>query len=148
MTDVDAAMVAVARARLVPVPNLRVQAADMTSLPFATDRFDAVMSNLMLHHVICWRDGAAEACGSSSPAGCSWGTTLTNTLLARFVHHADRSPHRMVSVEELVEGLAAAGFTGVNVRESARDHLMRFRAYKPTSRSGHVRGSMSPVTPG
>lgn len=131
VTDVDAAMVAVARARLAPLPNLRVRAADMTSLPFATDRFDAAMSNLVLHHVISWRDGAAEALRVLKPGGVLLGYDLTNTLLARFVHHADRSPHRMVSAEELLEGLAAAGFTGVNVQEAARDHLMRFRAYKP-----------------
>ena len=50
-------------------------------------------------------------------------------IVAETVHLSERTPQ--VTAEELLEGLAAAGFTGVNVQEAARDHLMRFRAYKP-----------------
>lgn len=131
MTDVDAAMVAAARAQLARVTNVAAQVADVTSLPFAAGRFDAVMSYLMLHHVIDWRDGLAEAFRVLKPGGALIGYDLTNTLLARWIHKVDGSPHRIIAPAELADGLAAAGFTEITVRRAARDHLMRFHAYKP-----------------
>ncbi|MDN5758561.1 MAG: methyltransferase domain-containing protein [Tomitella sp.] len=132
MTDVDAAMVAAARIKLALVANVTAEVADVTSLPFAAGRFDAVVSNLMLHHVVEWREALAEALRVLQPGGALLGYDLTNTAIARWVHKVDGSPHRMIAPKELADGLADAGFTEITVRRAAHDHLMRFHAHKPT----------------
>ena len=124
VTDVDAAMVKAARAQL-------ARFADVTSLPFAARRFDAVMSYLMLHHVIDWRQAIAESSRVLKPGGEFLGYDLTDTRLARWVHQVDGSPHRIIAPDELIDGLLGAGFTRITVRRAAHDHLMRFHAHKP-----------------
>ena len=131
VTDVDAAMVESSRSRLASYSNVTVEVADVTSLPFADDSFDAVTSYLMLHHVIVWVGALAETARVLRPGGVFLGYDLTDTRLARFVHCADGSPHSMIAAAELEEGLADAGFADVEVRTSAGNQLMRFRAYKP-----------------
>lgn len=71
VTDIDDAMVHAARARLAARGNVRVDRADVTDLPFADDAYDVVMSHLMLHHVIDWRDALAEAARVLRPGGVS-----------------------------------------------------------------------------
>jgi SAM-dependent methyltransferase len=131
VTDVDAAMVNAARARLARFANAAADVADVTALPFAAGRFDAVMSYLMLHHVIDWRVALAESSRVLKPGGGFLGYDLTDTGLARWVHQVDGSPHRIIAPDELVDGLLGVGFTGVTVRRAARGHLMRFYAHKP-----------------
>lgn len=131
VTDVDAAMVDAARAQLARFADVTAAVADVTSLPFAACRFDAVMSYLMLHHVIDWRQALAESSRVLKPGGEFLGYDLTDTRLARWVHQVDGSPHRIIAPNELIDGLLAAGFTRIMVRPAAHDHLMRFHAHKP-----------------
>ena len=131
-SDIDPAMVDAARIKLARFANATAEVADVTSLPFAAGRFEAVVSFLMLHHVIEWREALAEAFRVLKPGGALLGYDLTNTLLAGWIHKLDGSPHRIIAPGELTEGLAAAGFTEITVRRAARGHLMRFHAHKPT----------------
>ena len=131
VTDVDQAMVNVARDRLMESVNVTVRRADVTAMPFDVDSFDAVTSYLMLHHVIEWAEALGEVARVLKPGGVFIGYDLTDTRIARLIHQFDGSPHRMVAPDELARQLTAIGFTGVNVRPSFRDHLMRFCAYMP-----------------
>lgn len=128
VTDVDDAMVDAARRRLHDRPNVRVERADVTALPYAARSFDIVTTYLMLHHVIDWTDALQEAARVLRPGGMLIGYDLTDTKLARLTHRLDGSPHRIIAPDELIEGLDAAGFSDIDVRLSARRHLMRFRA--------------------
>lgn len=133
VTDVDDAMVAAARARLINHQSVAVERADVTALEFDDASFDTVTTYLMLHHVIAWEEALAEALRVLRPGGTFIGYDLTNTRLARLVHRADGSPHRLIGMAELRGGLAAAGFSDVTVRRSVLSHLMRFRAVKPAT---------------
>lgn len=131
VTDLDQAMVGSARARLSRYPNVGVQRVDVTAMPFNVESFDAATSYLMLHHVIDWVDALGEILRVLKPGGVFIGYDLTDTRLARIIHKADRSPHRILAPEELADGLDAAGFTDITVRSSFREHVMRFSAHKP-----------------
>jgi SAM-dependent methyltransferase len=126
VTDVDDAMVAAARARLVNHQSVAVQRADTTALGFEDASFDAVTTYLMLHHVIAWQEALAEALRVLRPGGTFIGYDLTDTRIARLVHRADGSPHQIIAMGEMRDRLAAAGFVGISVRTSAGSHLMRF----------------------
>lgn len=130
VTDLDDAMVAATRARLGNRPNVHVQTADVTALPFEQGAFDVAVSFLMLHHVIEWLDALAEVSRVLRPGGMFLGYDLTDTRLARLIHRTDGSPHRIIAPSELRDGLAAAGFTEITIRASASGHLMRFRVSK------------------
>ena len=131
VTDVDEGMVDSARRRLKGRRNVCVVPADVTDLPFADARFDAVTSYLMLHHVINWPGALAEAARVLRPGGLLVGYDLTDTPVARLIHRVDRSPHLMVAPTDLRTGLLQVDLTNVSVRTAARGHLMRFRAVKP-----------------
>lgn len=128
VTDLDEAMVDTARTRLARYPNVAVQRANVTELPFAAARFDVVTSYLMLHHVVHWPEALAEIARVLKPGGALVGFDITDTRLARFVHTVDRSPHRILAADELAQGLTSAGFTDCGVRLSLMTHLMRFHA--------------------
>jgi ubiquinone/menaquinone biosynthesis C-methylase UbiE len=130
MTDVDETMVAAAGARLGGHPNVRVEHADVTALPYGAGAFDVVTSYLMLHHVIDWLDALSEASRVLRPGGMFVGYDLTDTKLARAIHRLDGSPHKIIAPIELRDGLSVAGFVDVAVSVSVREHLMRFRATK------------------
>jgi len=131
VTDLDPAMVRAARERLSDVAGVAVRQADVTALPFDDESYDVVTSYLMLHHVIAWQAALGEAARVLRPGGSFVGYDFTDTLFARLIHKADRSPHRILSADELRDGLQAAGFEDVTVRTSYRNHVMRFRARKP-----------------
>jgi len=131
VTDLDATMVRAARERLSGLAGVTVKQADVTALPFDDGSFDVVTSYLMLHHVIDWPAALAEAARVLRPGGVLVGYDFTDTAFARLIHWADRSPHRILAADELRHGLEAAGFEGVAVRTSHRNHLMRFRARRP-----------------
>lgn len=130
VTDVDEVMVRSASQQLRRMSNVRVERADVTGLPYDSASFDIVTSYLMLHHVISWEDALAEAARTLQQDGLLVGYDLTNTALARLVHRLDGSPHRLISPDELTQGLDAAGLKDVTVSVSAQGHLMRFRATK------------------
>ena len=77
VTDIDPAMVAAARKYLGARPNVRVEQADVTDLPFADSTFDVVTSYLMLHHVIEWRRALSEASRVLRPGVSSSAMTST-----------------------------------------------------------------------
>lgn len=128
VTDIDQVMVASARRRLAGHPNITVQQADVTALPFPSASFDAVTSYLMLHHVITWREALHEASRVLRPGRVFLGYDLTDTRTARLTHRIDGSPHHILGPEELRAGLVEAGFKQAVVDASAAGHLMRFRA--------------------
>lgn len=132
VTDLDPAMLMAATKRLEQETRVRVEKADATALPFADESFHLVTSYLMMHHVIRWKPVLAEAFRVTRPGGAIAGYDLTDTPLARLVHRLDGSPHRLISPEELDRGLRDVGFKHVSIRVSARGHLMRFRATRPT----------------
>jgi SAM-dependent methyltransferase len=125
-------MVNRARERLSSNREAHVEVADVTALPFDTGRFDVVTSYLMLHHVIDWANALTEIGRVLKPGGAFIGYDLTDTRLARWIHTIDQSPHRILAPDELSEGLTAAGFSAVQMRPSAREHLVRFHAIKPS----------------
>ena len=131
VTDVDEAMVSSATGWLAAFPNVTVTRADVTALPFDHASFDAVTSYLMLHHVIDWVQALAEAARVLRAGGTFVGYDLTDTRLARAIHRADGSPHRIIAPDELADGLTVAGFTDIAIRQSWRGHLMRFHAHRP-----------------
>jgi len=130
VTDVDEAMVTATRARLRRYPDVRVEPADVTALPYPARSFDVVTTYLMLHHVIDWLDALSESARVLRPGGTLVGYDLTDTPLARTIHRLDGSPHRLIAAAELRDGLAVAGFTDIAVDTSFRRNLMRFRAFR------------------
>lgn len=78
VTDIDQAMVAAARKRLSARPNVRVEQADVTDLPFEDSTFDVVTSSLMLHHVVEWRQALREVSRVLRPVVSSSATTSTS----------------------------------------------------------------------
>ena len=101
-TDYDASMVDVARDRLGEFGD-RVDAkqADATRLPFPDESFDAVVSFIMLHHVIEWEKAFAEAVRVLRPGGRLLGFDLLDSRSTNWFHRAERSPHRMMRWDEL-----------------------------------------------
>ena len=133
VTDLDDAMISAARARLTHHRNVTVERADVTALGFDDASFDTVASYLMLHHVIDWQEALTEVRRVLKPGGAFIGYDLTDTHIARLLHRADRSPHRIVAAAEMRDCLASAGYGDITVRTSALSHLMRFRAVKPAT---------------
>jgi SAM-dependent methyltransferase len=131
-TDLDAAMVAAARRRLARFgPRATVTEADATGLPFDNGRFDAVVSLIMLHHVIAWEDAMTEAARVLRPGGVLVGYDLMHTGPARLLHRLDRSPHRLVAPHELRAQLQSAGFDAIDVSGGLGGLVARFRATLP-----------------
>lgn len=135
-TDVDPKMLGRLEARLAPYAGrASVRSADVTSLPFAAASFDAVASFLMLHHVIEWRAALAEAGRVLRPGGALWGYDLLDTAVARFVHRVDGSPHELIVLEDMHDGLLAAGFVEVAARPALGGLVVRFSARWPGAHS-------------
>lgn len=131
-TDLDPVMVTSARRRLAPYGvRVTVTEADTTALPFEDDRFDAVVSLLMLHHIVDWRDALDELARVLRPGGTLVGYDLTDRPAARAVHLADRSPHRFLDPGDLAVALTAAGFTAVQVNTGVLGTVARFSATTP-----------------
>jgi SAM-dependent methyltransferase len=133
-TDLDPTMVTAARARLARYGSrTTVAEADSTRLPFDDNHFDAAVSLLMLHHVIDWEAAIAELARVVRPGGRVVGYDLIATPGARILHVADRSPHRLLSRNELNRQLIASGFQDVEVKPALRGLVARFHATSPTS---------------
>lgn len=77
--------------------------ADATGLSFEDESFDYVVSCLMLHHTVEWPTALVEMHRVLKPRGRLLGYDLTATRLARIVHWADWSPHRLITPTELAD---------------------------------------------
>ena len=130
MTDVDPAMVAASQ-RLHGRANVRVEQADVTALPYDDSSFDYPASYLMLHHVIDWHRALAEVARAMRPGGRLVGYDLAKTRLARWIHRVDRSPHELITADELAPALTQVGLGTVTVQQGWGGLVMRFVAVKP-----------------
>jgi ubiquinone/menaquinone biosynthesis C-methylase UbiE len=101
-TDYDESMVETARDLLREFGDrVDVRQADATQLPFPDESFDAVVSFIMLHHVIDWEKAVAEAVRVLCPGGRLLGFDLLGNRPMHWMHQADRSTHRMMRWDEL-----------------------------------------------
>lgn len=130
VTDVDPAMVHAAHHRLRGQPHIRVEHADVTALPYDDHSYDYVASYLMLHHVIDWRRALIEVARVLRPGGTFVGYDLTETRLARWVHRADQSPHKLIPPAPFESALIRAGFGNITIQRRLGGHVMRFVAEK------------------
>ena len=128
-TDVDPAMRAAASARLEEFRDrVEVREADATNLPFADASFDAVVSFIMLHHVIDWEQALAQVARVLRPGGLVVGYDLVESRLSRLIHRLDRSPHRMATATGLRSRLAELPFDDITVQPALAGLVTRFRA--------------------
>lgn len=132
-TDVDPAMPAAARRRLDRFGDrIDVREADATALPFPDASFDAVVSLIMLHHVIDWERALAEVARVLCPGGILAGYDLVLSRPARVLHRLDRSPHRLASESGLVRRLDELAFTDTRVEARLGGLVARFSARTAT----------------
>lgn len=104
MTDYDDRMLDAARRRLAPFDGrVSIEQADATRLRYGDSSFDAVLSFIMLHHVIDWERALREAVRVLRPGGVMVGFDLTDTLPTRLLHTLDRSRARPMVLTQLCE---------------------------------------------
>ncbi len=128
-TDVDPAMVALARRQLAGFgARAEAQEVDAAGLPFADGSFDVVVSWLMLHHTITWEQVLADAVRVLRPGGLLAGYDLPDSRRSRFVHRLTRSTVRMVAPADLAAELEGLGLGGVQVRPLGIAGAYRFSA--------------------
>jgi SAM-dependent methyltransferase len=131
VTDYDEAMVAAARARLARVADRAdVRQADATDLPFPDNRFDAVLSFIMLHHVIDWGAALGEAIRVLRPGGVLVGYDLMASRPAQWLHQAEGTRHRLMAPGELRDRLAGLPVEAVRLRPGLAGLAVRFTARK------------------
>jgi SAM-dependent methyltransferase len=131
VTDFDEAMVAAARARLARFADrANVRQADATGLSFPDGRFDAVVSFIMLHHVIDWEAALGEAVRVLRPGGVLVGYDLVASRPAQWLHQAEGARHRLMVPGELRDRLAALPVEAVRLQPGLADLAVRFTARK------------------
>ncbi len=131
-TDVDPAMLDAARSRLAPFGDrATVQQADATRLPFPDGSFDAVVSFIMLHHVIDWEAALAEVTRVLRPGGRLAGYDLVLSGPARLLHRLDRSRHRLATIAELRGRLDDLDVEQACVRAGLGGLVARFAGRRP-----------------
>jgi ubiquinone/menaquinone biosynthesis C-methylase UbiE len=132
VTDYDQAMVAAAQARLAPFADRAgVQQADATRLPFPDGRFDAVLSFIMLHHVIDWEAALGEAVRVLRPGGVLIGYDLVASRLARWLHQAEGARHRLMTLGQIRDRLDDLSTEAITLRPDLAGLVVRFRVRKP-----------------
>lgn len=131
-TDVDPAMVALARRELAGVPGAagraEAQVVDASGLPFGDAEFDTVCSWLMLHHTITWEQVLADAVRVLRPGGRLVGYDLPDSRRSRLVHRLTRSTVRMIGAEELRAELETLRLRDVTVEPLGLAGAYRFSA--------------------
>jgi ubiquinone/menaquinone biosynthesis C-methylase UbiE len=146
-TDYDPSMVESARRRLAPFGNrVHVEQVDATRLPYDDDRFDAVVSFIMLHHVIDWEAAIGEAVRAVRRGGVVLGYDLLDTTMTRLTHWLERSEARPMRTSELQTRVAALP-VDAEIREAGRGFVVRFVLTKqeiPTTRDA-ARSSSEPA---
>lgn len=130
-TDVDPAMRAAATHRLARYGNrVEIREADATRLPFDDASFDAVISFIMLHHVIGWEQALGEIARVLRPGGTVAGYDLVESGVSRLTHRLDRSPHRMATVDALRDRFGELPFDDVTVMPGLGGLVARFHAHR------------------
>jgi SAM-dependent methyltransferase len=108
-----------------------VEQADATSLPFPTGRFEAVVSFIMLHHVIDWERALGEAARVLRPGGVLFGYDLVDSWPAELLHRVDGSPHRLATTDAIQARLSELGLHEVRTDTSLAGLVTRFSATTP-----------------
>jgi ubiquinone/menaquinone biosynthesis C-methylase UbiE len=137
VTDYDEAMVAAAERLLAPAgERATLGRADATALPFVAGRFDAVLSVLMLHHVVVWEQALAEAVRVLRPGGLIVVADLLANAPLRLLHQAEGADFRLLTLRELRSALTLLPLDEVTVRPGVARFTIRFTARKQPSRAG------------
>lgn len=131
VTDLDDAMIAAAGTRLAPFGDrATVRQSDATALPFVDDSFDAVLSFIMLHHVMAWEDAISEAVRVLRPDGVLIGYDVLATRPARWLHQLEGSRHRLVTLPQLRDHLVGLPVAAAILQPSLAGLVVRFAARK------------------
>ncbi|MFE7779010.1 class I SAM-dependent methyltransferase [Streptomyces sp. NPDC057445] len=129
--DPDPAMVVASARRLASFGDrVSVRKGDATGLPFADGTFDAVVSFLMLHHVVAWEKALAEAARVLRPDGLLIGYDLLDTGPARSFHRAEGAQVRLATVDGLRRVVGALPFRTPEVRRRLGGYAVTFSAYR------------------
>jgi ubiquinone/menaquinone biosynthesis C-methylase UbiE len=131
--DIDPHMTQAAATRLVGFPDASAKTADATAMPFPDDSFDAVISCLMLHHIVDWERAVAEVARVLRPGGTFVGYDLVRTPLANLFHRLDGSPHRLLVPVDFEAECARNGLA-ISLQARLLGHVMRFVARKNTNK--------------
>ncbi|ALU40849.1 methyltransferase type 11 [Kocuria flava] len=129
-TDPDPAMVSAARQRLAGFSRAEARQADARHLSFEDASFDAVVSFLMLHHVIAWEHAVGEVARVLRPGGSFVGYDLMASRTTWWLHRIDRSPHRLIEPEALEPVLRQVGLETLSLKYSFGGRVLRFIARK------------------
>ncbi|HEY3008406.1 MAG TPA: methyltransferase domain-containing protein [Micromonosporaceae bacterium] len=133
VSDVDGRMVAAARARLARfAERAAVVRTDATRLPLPDASFDAVLSFIMLHHVIAWETALDEAVRVLRPDGVLVGYDLLATRTARLLHQAEGSRHRLMTLADLGAHLDRLPVEA-HLRPALAGVLVRFIVHKTSA---------------
>lgn len=127
-TDLDPRMAASARSRLARFGDrARVETADATELSYPDDSFDAILSFIMLHHVMRWERALDEAVRVAKPGGVIVGYDLLNTLPMRLLHQAEGKGFRMMTLDALRAAVGGLPLERRTVRPDLGGLVVRFR---------------------
>lgn len=127
-TDVDDAMVDASRQRLTPFGSrATVRRADATALPFPDASFDAVVTFLMLHHVIDWERALAEITRVLRPGGVLAGYDLVGDGGGTVINGKEHGTRRM-HMTDLRDELRRLPFATAEVNRALAGAAVRFRA--------------------
>ena len=128
-TDLDARMLESASRQLSRYGDrATVELVDSTALPYPDARFDAVVSFIMLHHVIDWETAVGEAVRVLRPGGVLVGYDLVQSVPARLLHRLDGSPHRLAAPDEIFARLRSLDIDELRVSPGFGGLVARFRA--------------------
>jgi ubiquinone/menaquinone biosynthesis C-methylase UbiE len=127
VTDLDAEMCKIAAKNLGGFgARAEVEQADANALPFADDRFDLVLSFLMLHHTGDWQQTLRESIRVLRPGGRLAGFDI---VAGAPLHHRKRFA-ALIRRGQLEEFLPTLAVTGIRIRPALAHSLVRFSATK------------------
>ncbi len=129
-TDFDESMVEVARRRLSDFGSRAdVRQADATALPFPDGSFDAVLSFIMLHHVLQWEQAFVEAARMLRPGGRLIGYDLLADGAGGILHRREQNT-RLMRHADLRGVLDGLGGVSAVTKPSFGGLVARFTAKK------------------
>ena len=132
-TDFDESMVHAARTRLTEFGSrVDVRQADATALPFADGSFDAVLSFIMLHHVLQWEHAFAEMARVLRPDGRFIGYDLLGDGVGRILSGREHNT-RLMRQGELRQVLAELDGVNGTTKPAFGGLVARFTAQKVAS---------------